>query len=550
MREKRLEGISGLRDESDRDGMRIVIELKRDANPQVVLNRLFTTTQLQITFAIVLLALVNNQTQPRILSLRQILDEYIAFQKDVLTRRTQFDLRKAQERAHLLEGLLVAEENIDEVIRIIRSSYDDAKERLMERFTLSDVQAQAILEMQLRRLQGLEREKIEAEYAELQQKIKYYIELLSSEEMLVGVLRGELIETREKYGDERLTEIAVVEDEIDIEDLIDEEECVYTLTNAGYIKRMPASTYRAQRRGGKGITGMTTREEDYVETIFTASTHDYIMFFSSCGRVYRKKGYLIPEAGRTAKGTNIVNILPFEQGERVTAMIHVREFPDDQFLVMITRNGTVKRLRLSVLNTARKAGIRAITLEEDDELICVRQTDGNQNILIATHDGMAICFSEADVRVMGRDAAGVRGIRLRADDYVIGAARARQSGALLTVTENGYGKRTAIDEYLRGDDGQPQRRGGLGLKSYSLTGKTGKVAAVKVVDETDDIIVISDDGTIIRMAASDINLYHRTAQGVILMRVSDDSKVISLARTEREEEEEEGEERPENEGGN
>jgi DNA gyrase subunit A len=363
VREKRLEGISGLRDESDRDGMRIVIELKRDANPQVVLNRLFTTTQLQITFAIVLLALVNNQTQPRILSLRQILDEYIAFQKDVLTRRTQFDLRKAQERAHLLEGLLVAEENIDEVIRIIRSSYDDAKERLMERFTLSDVQAQAILEMQLRRLQGLEREKIEAEYAELQQKIKYYIELLSSEEMLVGVLRGELIETREKYGDERLTEIAVVEDEIDIEDLIDEEECVYTLTNAGYIKRMPASTYRAQRRGGKGITGMTTREEDYVETIFTASTHDYIMFFSSCGRVYRKKGYLIPEAGRTAKGTNIVNILPFEQGERVTAMIHVREFPDDQFLVMVTRNGTVKRLRLSVLNTARKANIVKTTVK-------------------------------------------------------------------------------------------------------------------------------------------------------------------------------------------
>jgi len=536
VRDKRLEGISGLRDETDRDGMRIVIELKRDANPQVVLNRLFASTQLQVTFAIVLLALVNNQSQPRVLSLRQILDEYIAFQKEVLIRRTRYDLKKAQDRAHLLEGLLVAVENIDEVIKIIRSSYDDAKERLMERFSLSDVQAQAILEMQLRRLQGLEREKIEEEYAQLQEKIKYYNELLASDEMLVGVLREELIEIREKYGDKRLTEIAVVEDEIDIEDLIDEEECVYTLTNAGYIKRMPANTYRAQRRGGKGITGMTTREEDYVETIFTASTHDYIMFFTSLGRVYRKKGYLIPEAGRTAKGTNIVNILPLEPGERVTAMIHLREFPDDRFLVMVTRNGTVKRLCLSVLNTTRKTGIRAITLEEGDELICVRQTDGEQNILIATHEGMAICFRETDVRVMGRDAAGVRGIRLREGDYVIGAARARPSGALLTVTENGYGKRTAIEEYLRGENGEPQHRGGYGLKNYNLTEKTGKAAAVKVVDETDDIMIISDDGTVIRMAASDINIYSRATQGVILMRVSEGAKVISLARTEREEE--------------
>jgi DNA gyrase subunit A len=536
VRDKRLEGISGLRDETDRDGMRIVIELKRDANPQVVLNRLFASTQLQVTFAIVLLALVNNQSQPRVLSLRQILDEYIAFQKEVLIRRTRYDLKKAQDRAHLLEGLLVAVENIDEVIKIIRSSYDDAKERLMERFSLSEVQAQAILEMQLRRLQGLEREKIEEEYAHLQEKIKYYNELLASDEMLVGVLREELIEIREKYGDKRLTEIAVVEDEIDIEDLIDEEECVYTLTNAGYIKRMPANTYRAQRRGGKGITGMTTREEDYVETIFTASTHDYIMFFTSLGRVYRKKGYLIPGAGRTAKGTNIVNILPLEPGERVTAMIHLREFPDDRFLVMVTRNGTVKRLCLSVLNTTRKTGIRAITLEEGDELICVRQTDGEQNILIATHEGMAICFRETDVRVMGRDAAGVRGIRLREGDYVIGAARARPSGALLTVTENGYGKRTAIEEYLRGENGEPQHRGGYGLKNYNLTEKTGKAAAVKVVDETDDIMIISDDGTVIRMAASDINIYSRATQGVILMRVSEGAKVISLARTEREEE--------------
>jgi DNA gyrase subunit A len=545
---KRLEGISALRDESDRDGMRIVIELKRDANPQVVLNRLFAMTQLQTTFAIVMLALVENQRQPRVLSLRQILDEYIAFQKEVLVRRTQYDKKKAQERAHILEGLRIAVDNIDEVIRIIRSSYDDARERLMERFALSEVQAQAILDMQLRRLQGLERDKIENEYKELLEKIAYYDSLLSDEEKLKGVLIDELIEIRDKYGDERRTEIAAVEDEIDIEDLIEEEECVYTLTHGGYIKRMPASTYRAQRRGGRGITAMTTREEDYVETIFTASTHDYILFFTNFGQVYRKKGYMIPEAGRQAKGTNIVNIIPVSPGEKVSAMIRARDIEDkNAFIVFVTKKGTVKRMHLSELRNIRNTGIRAITLDEDDELISVRETDGNQKILIATHDGMAICFCETDVRPMGRTAAGVRGIRLRPGDYVVGAARTREGGSLLTVTENGYGKRTPIDEYLRGvscdgQEKQAQSRGGLGLKNYNITEKTGKVAAIKVVDDNDDVLIISDDGTIIRMAASDINTYSRATQGVKLMRIGDDARVISIARTEKEEDS--GEEGP------
>lgn len=540
VKEKRIDGISGLRDESDRNGMRIVIELKRDANPQVVLNRLFAATQMQITYAIVLLALVNNQTQPKILTLREILDEYIVFQKDVITRRTIFDLKKAQERAHLLEGLRIAVDNIDEVIRIIRSSYNDAKERLMERFSLSAVQAQAILDMQLRRLQGLERDKIENEYNELLKKIEYYNALLADEKMLEGVLVDELTEIRDKYGDDRRTEIAVVEDEIDIEDLIDEEDCVYTLTNAGYIKRMPASTYRTQRRGGKGITAMTTREEDNVETLFTASTHDYIMFFTNSGRCYRKKGYMIPEAGRTAKGTNIVNIIPVEAGERVTAMIHMREFTDDVYLVMITKFGTVKRLRMSALKNIRTTGIRALRLEEGDELISVRETDGKQNILIATHDGMAICFSETDVRLMGREAAGVRGIRLRAGDFCVGAARARENGCLLSVTEKGYGKRTPIIDYIRGGE-EPQSRGGLGVRNYKITDKTGKVAAAKVVDDNDDVMMISDDGTMIRMAADGISIYGRSTQGVRLMKLNEGASVISVARMEKEDEEDEGE---------
>ena len=535
--DKRLEGISDIRDETDRNGMRIVIELKRDANPQVVLNRLFAQTQLQTTFAINMLALVNDQSQPKILSLRQILDEYIAFQEQVIIRRTRYDLRKAQERAHLLEGLLIAQDNIDEVIRIIRSRYDDAKEKLMERFSLDDIQAQAILDMRLKALQGLDREKLEAEYRELEERIAYFQRLLSDEAMLRGVLKEELTAIRDKYGDDRRTEIQDVEDELDIEDLIEEEECVFTLTAGGYIKRTPASTYRTQRRGGKGITAMATKEEDYVETVFTASTHDYILFFTNMGRVHRKKGYQIAESGRTAKGTNIVNILPVEAGEKVTAMIHLRDFPEDRYLTMVTRNGTVKRIQLSSIHTNRKAGIRCITLEEGDELICVRETDGEQAILIATHDGMSISFLETDVRCMGRDAAGVRGIRLREGDYVIGAARAKYGHQVLMVTENGYGKRTNMDEYFRADG--PQNRGGYGLKGYQVTEKTGPVAGVKVVDENDDILIVNDAGVIIRMPVTDISVYGRAAQGVKLMDLPEGAKVISIARTDHEEDQQE-----------
>ena len=543
VKDKRLDGISGLRDESDgKKGMRIVIELKKDANPQVTLNRLFAQTQMQTTFAIVLLALVNDQKQPRILSLREILDEYIAFQEEVITRRTRYDLKKAEERAHLLEGLLIAQDNIDEVIHIIRSAYDDAKEKLMERFGLDEVQAQAILEMRLKALQGLDREKLENEYREIEERIAYYKSLLADENLLRGVLKDELLEIREKYGDDRKTEIGFAEDDIDIEDLIEEEDCVFTLTAAGYIKRLPSSTYRTQRRGGKGITAQTLKEEDVVETLFTASTHDHILFFTNRGRVHHRKGYQIPEAGRTAKGTNIVNVLPVESGEKVTAMIRVEEFDDDHFLFMVTRAGTVKRIQLTAIRTTRKAGIRCITLDEGDELIAVLQTDGQQNMLLATHDGAAICFSEQDVRPMGRDAVGVRGIRLRTGDYVVGAARAMDGDALLTVTENGYGKRTALSEYIRGDGGEPQRRGGSGLKNYQITAKTGKVAGVKVVDGSEDVLIITDDGVIIRMPVVDVNVYSRSTQGVILMRLADGVKVMSLAITAHEEPEEEPEE--------
>ncbi|MEA4894642.1 MAG: DNA gyrase subunit A [Oscillospiraceae bacterium] len=533
--DKRLDGISGLRDESDRNGMRIVIELKKDANSQVVLNRLFAQTQLQSSFAINMLALVNNQSQPKILSLRHILDEYLSFQREIIIRRTKFDLRKAMERAHLLEGLLIAQDNIDEVIHIIRTSYDNAKQNLMNRFGLSEVQAQAILDMQLKRLQGLEKEKLENEYRELEEKIAYFNKLLSSEDMLRDVLKTELTEISDKYGDDRKTEIQDVEDDIDIEDLIDEEECVYTLTHAGYIKRLPASEYRSQGRGGKGVRAMTTREEDYVESVFAASTHDYLLFFTNFGRVYRKKGYQIPEAGRAAKGTNIVNLLPIDPGEKVSAMIQTRDLEvKDEYLVMITKNGTVKRMYLNELRNIRNVGIRAISIEDGDELISVRRTDGNQNILIATHDGMAICFDENDVRPMGRTATGVRGIRLREGDYVVGAARAREGGALLSVTDNGYGKRTEIEEYLRGNDGTPQHRGGMGLRNYNITDKTGKVADVKVVSGNDDVLLISDDGTIIRMGAEAISTFGRATQGVRLMRLSEGAKVISVARTDKE----------------
>ena len=534
VKDKRLEGISDLRDESDRNGMRIVIELKKDANPQVVLNRLFAQTSLQTTFSVNMLALVDNQSQPKILSLRHILDEYLSFQEEIILRRTRYDLRKAEERAHILEGLLIAQDNIDEVIHIIRAAYDDAKERLMSRFGLSDVQAQCILDMRLKALQGLERDKLMNEYKELEERIAYFKRLLGDMDMVRGVLKDELVEMRDKYGDDRITEIQDVEDEIDIEDLIEEEQCVYTMTQNGYIKRTPATEYSAQKRGGKGVKAMTTREEDVVTSVFTASTHDYLLFFTNTGRAHRKKGYLIPEAGRAAKGTNIVNVLPLEAGERVTAGLSVREFDEDSYLVMITRMGTVKRLQLSSLNTARKAGIRALTLDEGDELIEVRRTDGHQNILLVTHDGMAICFKETDIRCMGRDAVGVRGIRLKEGDYVVGAARAVEGHTLLSITENGYGKRTAIEEYLRGDGGEPQKRGGSGLKNYHVTEKTGKVVAAKVVTGEEDILMISDDGTIIRMDAADINIYSRSTQGVRVMRVAEGVKVISLARAEKE----------------
>jgi len=539
VRDKRLEGISDIRDETDRNGMRVVIELKKDANPQVVLNRLFAQTQMQTTFGVTMLALVNNQQQPKILSLRHMLDEYLAFQEEIITKRTQYDLKKALDRQHVLQGLLIAEDNIDEVIKTIRESYDNAKERLMERFSLSEIQAQVVLDMQLKRLQGLEREKLEAEYAELEKRIEYYRELLSNEEMLKGVLKDELTAIRDKYGDDRLTEIQDVEDEIDIEDLIEEEQCVFTLSHAGYCKRVPASTYRSQKRGGRGVTGMTTKEEDFVEGVFTASTHDYILFFTNLGKVHRRKGYQIPEAGRTAKGTNLVNILPFEPGEKVTAGITVHEF-DEDYLVFVTRNGTVKRLELASLNTARKAGIRALTLSEGDELIAVMKTDGKQDILLASANGMVICFNENDVRVMGRDAAGVRGMMLDAGDYVVGAGIASRGKQLLSVTECGYGKRTEIESYLRlGEDGQrrPQNRGGKGLKGYNITAKTGRIAGVAIVDDADDIMLIENGGVLIRMAAADINIYGRDTQGVILMRLEAGSRVISVDRVDREPEE-------------
>ena len=541
--EKRLEGISDIRDESDRTGMRIVIELKREANAQVVLNRLFAQTQLQTTFAINMLALVKNQSQPKVLSLREILDEYLAYQEEVILRRTRYDLRKAQERAHLLEGLLIAQDNIDEVIRIIRTSYDNAKENLMQRFGLDDIQAQAILDMRLKALQGLDREKLQNEYKELEDRIAYYERVLGDMGLVKSILKDELTAIRDKYGDERRTEIQDVEDEIDIEDLIEEEDCCYTLSNAGYIKRRPVDTYRTQRRGGRGVSGQSLKEEDYVKNLFIASTHDYVLFFTNTGRVHRKKGYLIPEAGRTARGTNIVNILPLEQGERVTAMLLTREFTDHEYLMMVTRGGTVKRIRLDALYTARKAGIRALSLDDGDELIAVLKTNGSDNILLATRQGMAICFAETDVRPMGRDAAGVRGIRLDDGDEVVSAAVAAEGKSLLTVTENGYGKRTAVESYLRGEDRQPQTRGGKGLRNYRLTGKTGLVAGAAIVDDTNDVMLIESGGVVLRTPAASINLYGRDTQGVILMRIEEGNRVIGVeAISNTEETEESGEE--------
>ena len=529
--DKRIEGISDIRDESDRNGMRMVIELKRDANPQVVLNRLFAQTQLQTTFAINMLALVNNQRQPKILSLRHIIDEYLAFQEEIIIRRTRFDLKKAQERAHLLEGLLIAQDNIDEVIRIIRSSYDNAKENLMSRFGLDDVQAQAILDMRLKALQGLDREKLQTEYKELEEKIAYFQRVLSDEGLVKSILKEELTAIADKFGDDRKTEIQDVEDELDIEDLIEEEQCVFTLTENGYIKRTPVSEYAAQSKGGMGKKGITTREEDTVVDVFTASTHDYILFFTDTGKVYRKKGYQIPESGKAAKGVNIVNILQVETGEKVQAMLHFRETGDEQlYLFMTTRNGTVKRLEVSALKNLRNNGIRALTLDEGDELISVVETRGSDRVLIATHDGQAVCFDETDVRAMGRTAVGVRGIRLRDGDYVIGAARADAGKTVLSITEKGYGKRTPIEEY------RITNRGGLGIRNYMVTDKTGCVVGMKLVDGTEDLLLVTAAGILIRTPVDSIRIAGRATQGVIVMRFKEEGdRVISLALADPEE---------------
>ena len=532
--DKRLEGISDIRDESDRNGMRIVIELKRDANPQVVLNRLFSQTQLQTTFAINMLALVDNQSQPKILSLRHIIDEYLAFQEEIIVRRTKYDLKKAQERAHLLQGLLIAQDNIDEVIKIIRSRYDDAKEALMARFGLDEVQAQAILDMRLKALQGLDREKLEREYKELEERIAYYNRVLSDEGLVKQILKEELTAIADKYGDDRKTEIQDVEDEIDIEDLIEEEQCVFTLTQAGYIKRTPVSEYAAQSKGGMGKKGITTRDEDYVTDVFTASTHDYLLFFTDSGKVYRKKGYQIPVSGKAAKGTNIVNILQVEQGERVQTMLHFRETSEAElYLMMVTKQGKVKRMPVEALKNIRASGIRALTLDEGDELVSVRETDGTKKVLIATHDGQACCFEETDVRPMGRTAVGVRGIKLREGDYVIGADVADENKEVLSITEKGYGKRTPVSEY------RITNRGGLGIRNYMVTEKTGGVVGMRVVDGQEDLLLVTQSGIMIRTGVENIRTAGRSTQGVIVMRFKEEGdQVIAMALTAKEEENE------------
>ena len=529
--DKRIEGISDIRDESDRNGMRMVIELKRDANPQVVLNRLFAQTQLQTTFAINMLALVENQRQPKILSLRHIIDEYLKFQEEIIVRRTRYDLKKAEERAHLLEGLLVAQDNIDEVIHIIRSSYDNAKENLMSRFGLDDVQAQAILDMRLKALQGLDREKLQTEYKELEEKIAYFLRILNDENLVKSILKEELTAIADKYGDDRKTEIQDVEDELDIEDLIEEEQCVFTLTENGYIKRTLVSEYAAQSKGGMGKKGITTREEDTVVDVFTASTHDYILFFTDTGKVYRKKGYQIPESGKAAKGVNIVNIIQVETGERVQAMLHFREQSEDElYLFMTTRNGTVKRLEVSALKNLRNNGIRALTLDEGDQLISVTETRGHDRMLIATHDGQAVCFDETDVRAMGRIAVGVRGIRLRDGDYVVGAARADADKTVLSITERGFGKRTPVEEY------RITNRGGLGIRNYMVTEKTGPIVGIKVVDGTEDLLLVTAAGILIRTPVENIRVAGRATQGVIVMRFKEEGdRVISMALADHEE---------------
>lgn len=522
--EKRLEGISDLRDESDREGMRIVIELKRDANAAIVLNNLYKYTQMQDTFGVIMLALVNNE--PKTLNLKEMLDNYIAFQKDVIVRRTIFEKKKAEDRAHILEGLRIALDHIDEVIETIRSSYDTAKQDLMERFGLSDVQAQSILDMRLARLAGIEREKIDNEYRELMEKIKYLTSVLEQEHLVYGIIKDELLAIKEKFGDDRRTEITANYGDIEDEDLIEEEENVVTLTHLGYIKRLPSDTYKTQRRGGKGIMGLQTREEDFVETILTCSTHAHLLFFTDQGRMYRIKTYQIPEGGRTAKGTAIVNLLQLDADEKVTATIAVKAFEENRFLVMMTKNGTVKKTPLTDYDTARKGGIRAIELAEDDELINVILTDGEQTLLVGTHDGMAIRFHERDVRPMGRIARGVRGIRLGAGDYVCGISVCREGADYLVVSEYGFGKRTHIDEY------KVQSRGGKGIITYHCTEKTGKAAGYQVVDDGSDIMLITSEGTIIRMAAEDISTLGRVTRGVTMMRLDDGVKIVGVALTE------------------
>ena len=531
VKDKRLEGISDLRDETDRNGMRVVIELKKDANAQVVLNKLFTQTALQSSFSVIMLALVDDQKQPRILSLRHILDEYLTFQEDLIVRRTRFDLKKAQERAHLLKGLLIAQDNIDEVIHIIRTSYDDAKERLCQRFGLDDVQAQAILDMRLKALQGLDREKLENEYKELEEKIAYYLQVLGDPALVRRILKEELQAISDKFGDDRKTEIQDVEDEIDFEDLIAEELNIFTLTSRGYIKRMASAAYTAQKRGGRGRIGIKTREEDVVDTIFTASTHDNILFFTNFGRVYKMKGYRVPESSAgSAKGMNIVNLLQISGEERVTAMIPVRQMDQGGKVFFVTQNGTVKRMDLSVVNTERKAGVRAISLDEGDQLVNVLLTSGKDKIIIATRDGAAIRFDENEVRVMGREAAGVRGIRLKEGDQVVGAAKEYPDSYLLTVTENGYGKLTPPAEYTE------HHRGGGGITAHNLTDKTGALVGIRCVTMDDDLLLINDGGVVIRMGMEDIRVCGRSSQGVRLIRMDEDMKVISMTCTAKDDE--------------
>ncbi len=533
VREKRLDGISDLREESDRNGMRVVIELKKDANPQVVLNKLYKQTQMQITFAVNMLALVNNQSQPKVLTLREIIDEYIAYQKEIITRRTRFDLRKAQERAHLIEGLLIAQANIDEVIRIIRNSYDNAKENLMERFSLSEVQASAILEMRLKALQGLEEEKLNAEYKALEEKIKYFNEILASEELLKKVLRDELTEISDRFGDDRVTEIQDVEDEIDIEDLIEEKTCVYTFTSHGYIKRQPEELYKVQRRGGIGVTAMSTKEEDVTSEMFTGSTHNTILFFTSRGRMFRKKGYEIPESSRQARGMNIVNLLQLDPEERVTTMIPLEEYDEELVLNFVTKQGVAKRCKLEAFKHLRNRGIIAMGLKDDDELISVMITDGEQDIIVASHKGMVIRYNEKDMNFKkGRNAGGVRAIRLADDDYVVGAVVADEEKTILTVTENGYGKRTPASGF------NVQRRGGRGVRGHKISEKTGLLAGIKAVSEEEDVVVISSEGILIRIRISDIPVYGRTSGGVRIMRFRGDDKVTTIAALPSSEDEE------------